>query len=145
MSNRALHNFHFLSLLYGVAHSILRTVLWSRSHEWEAEAQRGETSSLWPPHPITGRWGVTPSSLAAGWGPTSLLLSPHTQRWESTGNQSTQRGSTVGDVHMVQTMENSDVNLTNLEHRQRDFPGGLVGKTSCSQCRGPGLNSWSGH
>ena len=26
----------------------------------------------------------------------------------------------------------------------RDFPGGLVGKTLCSQCRGSGLGPWSG-
>ena len=24
----------------------------------------------------------------------------------------------------------------------RDFPGGPVGKTPCSQCRGPGFNPW---
>ena len=26
----------------------------------------------------------------------------------------------------------------------RDFPGGPVAKTPCSQCRGPGLDPWSG-
>ena len=29
------------------------------------------------------------------------------------------------------------------EHR--DFPGGAVDKTPCSQCRGPGFNPWSGN
>ena len=27
----------------------------------------------------------------------------------------------------------------------RDFPGGPMAKTLCSQCRGPGLNPWSGN
>ena len=27
----------------------------------------------------------------------------------------------------------------------RDFPGGAVGKTPCSQCRGPGFDPWSGN
>ena len=27
----------------------------------------------------------------------------------------------------------------------RDFPGGPMAKTPCSQCRGPGLNLWSGN
>ena len=27
----------------------------------------------------------------------------------------------------------------------RDFPGGAVVKTPCSQCRGPGFNPWSGN
>ena len=27
----------------------------------------------------------------------------------------------------------------------RDFPGGPVAKTSCSQCRRPGFNPWSGN
>ena len=27
----------------------------------------------------------------------------------------------------------------------RDFPGGPVGKTPCSQCRGPGFDPWSGN
>ena len=27
----------------------------------------------------------------------------------------------------------------------RDFPGGPVGKTLCSQGRGPGFNPWSGN
>ena len=27
----------------------------------------------------------------------------------------------------------------------RDFPGGLVAKTLCSQCRGPGSDPWSGN
>ena len=27
-----------------------------------------------------------------------------------------------------------------LKRGARDFPGGLVGKTPCSQCRGPGFN-----
>ena len=27
----------------------------------------------------------------------------------------------------------------------RDFPGGPVGKTLHSQCRGPGVNPWSGN
>ena len=26
-----------------------------------------------------------------------------------------------------------------------DFPGGPVGKTPCSQCRGPGFDPWSGN
>ena len=26
----------------------------------------------------------------------------------------------------------------------RDFPGGPVVKTPCSQCRGPGFDPWSG-
>ena len=31
------------------------------------------------------------------------------------------------------------------EARQRDFPGGAVVKTSCSQCRGPRFDPWSGN
>ena len=27
----------------------------------------------------------------------------------------------------------------------RNFPGGPVAKTSCFQCRGPGINPWSGN
>ena len=27
----------------------------------------------------------------------------------------------------------------------RDFPGSPVAKTSCSQCRGPGFDSWLGN
>ena len=27
----------------------------------------------------------------------------------------------------------------------RDFPGGPVAKTLCSQCKGPGFNPWSGY
>ena len=27
----------------------------------------------------------------------------------------------------------------------RDFPGGPVGKTPCSLCRGPGFNPWLGN
>ena len=27
----------------------------------------------------------------------------------------------------------------------RDFPGGRVAKTPCSQCRGPGFDPWSGN
>ena len=29
--------------------------------------------------------------------------------------------------------------------RYKDFPGGPVGKTPCSQCRGPGFDPWSGN
>ena len=31
------------------------------------------------------------------------------------------------------------------QKEHRDFPGGPVGKTSHSQCRGPGFYPWSGN
>ena len=34
--------------------------------------------------------------------------------------------------------------LGEMENRKnRDFPGGPVAKTPCSQCKGPGFDSWS--
>ena len=33
----------------------------------------------------------------------------------------------------------------NFKSTLRDFPGGTVDKTLCSQCRGPGFNPWSGN
>ena len=35
--------------------------------------------------------------------------------------------------------------VVHLKNVQWDFPGGLVGKTSHSQCRGPGFDPWSGN
>ena len=32
-----------------------------------------------------------------------------------------------------------------IRRRQRDFPGGPVVKTPCSQCRGPRFDPWSGN
>jgi len=29
--------------------------------------------------------------------------------------------------------------------KKRDFPGGLMAKIPCSQCRGPVLDPWSGN
>ena len=38
------------------------------------------------------------------------------------------------------------INLTEVQDLYtRDFPGGPVGKTPCSQCRGPGFDPWSGN
>ena len=33
----------------------------------------------------------------------------------------------------------------NLKKNRKDFPGGPVAKTPCSQYRGPRFNSWSGN
>ena len=33
----------------------------------------------------------------------------------------------------------------NSKNKERDFPGGPVANTRCSQCRGPGFDPWSGN
>jgi len=43
---------------------------------------------------------------------------------------------------------NPHVPVTQLQHEKhfaRDFPGGPVAKTPCSQCRRPGFNPYSGN
>ena len=37
------------------------------------------------------------------------------------------------------------LSILRIEIGNRDFPGGPVAKTSCSQCRGPGFNPWLGN
>ena len=37
-----------------------------------------------------------------------------------------------------------ELNLQKFIHGFWDFPGGLVAKTLCSQCRGPGFDPWLG-
>ena len=37
------------------------------------------------------------------------------------------------------------VTILDTEGRSWDFPGGPVARTPCSQCRGPGLDPWSGN
>ena len=34
---------------------------------------------------------------------------------------------------------------SNYKEKMKDFPGGPVAKTFCSQCRGPGFDPWSGN
>ena len=46
-------------------------------------------------------------------------------------------------------MRNSDTEIhtrgASPEEEGRDFPGGPVAETPCSQCMVPGLNPWSGN
>ena len=74
------------------------------------------------------------------------------------GGRETQEG---GDIHICiadslcykaetntivkQLHSNKDVFLKKKKKKRRDFPGGAVDKTLCSQCRGPGFNPWSGN
>ena len=37
------------------------------------------------------------------------------------------------------------ISVITKENASRDFPGGPVAKTPCSQCRGSGFNPWSGN
>ena len=41
-------------------------------------------------------------------------------------------------------LQSKELNLQKFVHGFWDFPGGLVAKTLCSQCRGPGFDPWLG-
>jgi len=43
------------------------------------------------------------------------------------------------------TSEGHRQRLRGLKINQRDFSGGPMAKTPCSQCRGPRFNPWSGN
>ena len=43
------------------------------------------------------------------------------------------------------SLTNIDAKFLNKILANWDFPGGLVGKTLCSQCRGPGFDFWMGN
>ena len=73
------------------------------------------------------------------------------------------RGACIPEVFMLLVLEN-DLYPQKLEAKEtarkvvsrliryntqeamdRDFPGGPVAETICSQCRGPGFDPWSGN
>ena len=44
----------------------------------------------------------------------------------------------------IVTTPNAGNNLKSFKGKWWGFPGRPVGKTPCSQCRGPGFDLWSG-
>ena len=49
-------------------------------------------------------------------------------------------------VRTLNSKQGRETFLQGFKNEQiRDFPGGPLVKTSCSQCRGRGFNPWSGN
>ena len=64
----------------------------------------------------------------------------------SWGRKEGREGGREGGRHLA-TVEHKPIQqgMPQAKDHLGDFPGGAVGKTPCSQCRGPGLNPWSGN
>ena len=49
------------------------------------------------------------------------------------------------EIRMKRNINSLRALWDNIKRTNRDFPGGPVGKTLHSQCRGPGFDPWSGN
>ena len=68
----------------------------------------------------------------------------YSSRWGPLRGRGLKASRTVGgDVKRCGWLEHSS--SVPQEVKQRDFLGGPVTKNSCSQCRGPGFQLWSGN